>query len=138
MFNRTVIVPHTEHVTHEVTKHIHHHRAPTDDSVRLLKELEEKAQAKIIEAVHVGDTTFDCVVHFQRTMIDDNVCLLAVFSLNGKKITVEHKERQDRYDRREAFLALRDAMAKEIAGQVLAPAVERLLAQNTKFGLLGA
>ena len=45
MFDRTVIVPgrtQTEYVTREV----HEHRAPTDASVKLLREMEQKAGFK--------------------------------------------------------------------------------------------
>ena len=131
MFDRTVIVPRmVEHVTHEVTKQVHHHRAPTDDSVKLLKELEEKAQAKVIEAVHVGDTTFECVVHAERDGPSDSVRLVAVFSLNGKKLTAKFEEHIYRFERRAAFEGLRAAIAAEIAQQILAPAIQALDAHS--------
>src|SRR5437899_141820 len=83
MTNRTIILsPQTSHVTERVTEHVHEHRAPTDESVRLLSEMEKAARDKIVEAIHVGDTTFECVVHIERRFADDSTYLIAVFSLN--------------------------------------------------------
>jgi hypothetical protein len=125
MFNTTVFAP-QRRTTEYVTKEIHEHRAPTDDSVRLLREMEGKAKEQIIEALHIGDTTFDCVVHVSKRFEDSTTRLLAVFSLNGKKLTAEHIEHDHRYERDAAFAALRDAIAKEIATEVLVPALSRL------------
>lgn len=41
----------TRYVDRNVT--INEHRAPTDESVKLLKEMEEKAEAKLIEAIRL-------------------------------------------------------------------------------------
>lgn len=127
MFDRPVIHVSPTRITREqVTEHVHEHRAPTDESVRLLAEMEAKARDKIIEAVHIGDTTFECVVQTMKNMHDDTICLIAVFSLNGKKLTVEHIERSDRFERRKAFQDLRDAMATKIATEILLPELDRL------------
>lgn len=126
MFDRLVVAHSTEHVTREVTKHIHEHRAPTDDSVRLLAEMEAKARDKIVEAIQVGDTTFQCVVHAQTRFDNDDVHLMAVFSLNGKNLTAEHVTRRIDFDRKKAFTALRDAIAVRIASEILTPALTRL------------
>lgn len=138
MFDRPVIlVPHvTQHVTREVTKQVHEHRAPTDESVRLLAEFEAKARERIVEAIHVGDGVFECVVHIEKSFADDAVRLMAVFSLNGKKLTAEFKEHGHRVERKAALLGLRDAIAKEIAHQILVPALERLDAHSS-LELLG-
>lgn len=60
-------------------------RAPTDESVRLLKELEAAAQAKIVSAIRVADTAFECVIHTMREPINDQTKVCVIFSLNGKK-----------------------------------------------------
>lgn len=127
MFDRVVLAP-TQHTTEYVTRNVHEHRAPTDESVKILREMEDKAQERIVESIHVGNTTFDCVVHIQENMLDQTMVFIAAFSLNGKKMTVKHVAERWRHDysRDKAFVALRDAMASEIATAVLVHALERL------------
>ena len=59
MFNRTNYVTVKDGPTY-VTKTTTEYRAPTDESVRLLKEMEEKAREKIIDSFTVNDTHFEC------------------------------------------------------------------------------
>lgn len=123
MFNKTLIIAgrtRTEYVTREV----HEHRAPTDESVKLLKEMEEKAADKIVDSVRVGNTTFECVVHTFKDYINDTTELKAIFSLNGKRMTASHTLRN--LDKREdqGWIALRDKIAQEIATTVLVEALK--------------
>ncbi len=66
MFDRTVIfrnVPvYEQHVV--VTEK----RAPTDDSVKLLREMEEKAEKKLIEACELKNNLFTCTWFTMREM----------------------------------------------------------------------
>ena len=62
MFDRTFIAE-GGHVRAVNTK-VNIHRAPTDESVRLLKEMETAARDKIIESVAVRDNGFEDVMHF--------------------------------------------------------------------------
>jgi hypothetical protein len=127
MLNRTaLIVAPTQHTTEYVTREVHEHRAPTDESVKLLREMEAKAQEQVIEAMHVGDMTFECVVHTLKRWEDDTTTLKAVFSLNGKKLTAEYTDHAWRTNKRDMVMKLRDEMAKVIAEQVLIPALSRI------------
>ncbi len=129
MFDRTLtFVAPERHTTEEVTKQVHHHRAPTDASVKLLREMETKAKEQIIEAIHVGDTTFECVVHTMRFPEDQSTLYRAVYSLNGKKMTSDYRDQNWRIDKdkNEAVIKLRDEMAKDIATAVLMPALSRM------------
>lgn len=122
MFDKIILAPgrtRTEYVTREV----HEHRAPTDESVKLLREMEQKARDQVIEAIHVGDTTFECVLHTLKRPMDDSTELLAIFSMNGKKMTVSHREHNWMGTKAELVIKLRDAMAKEIATTILLPAL---------------
>ena len=127
MFNRslTLVAP-TQRTTEYVTREVHEHRAPTDESVKLLREMEAKAQQQVIEAINVGDTTFECVVHMMRFPADDSTLYRAVYSLNGKKMTTDYRNQEWRTDKREALVKLRDEMAKDIATAVIVPALQRL------------
>jgi len=123
MFDRIVLAP-ARSCTEYVTREVHEHRAPTDASVKLLTEMEEKARDRVIEAVHVGDATFECVIHTMKHPMDDTTEMVAVFSLGGKKMTVSHREQSWRTDKHAMVQALRDKMAAEIATAVLLPALK--------------
>ncbi len=110
----------TKYVTRNVN--ITEKRAPTDESVKLLREMEAKAEAEVVKAVSVGNATFECVVHQSRDMMSDLMRWRAVFKLNGKQMTadVETNPRDDGgANLQGAMTKLRDEMAKMIATEVL-------------------
>lgn len=127
MFNRslTILAP-ERHTTEYVTRQVHEHRAPTDDSVKLLREMEDKAREQIVKAVHVGDHAFDCVVHHMRHHEDMSTELAAILSVNGRKMTVRHRARPFESDPQKIVTDLRDKIAIEIANEILAPALRDL------------
>ena len=108
----------TEYVDRHIT--IEERRAPTDASVALLREMEAKAEAEVIKSVVVGDTTFECVVHHFRDEMSDLTWWRAIFKLNEKQMIAEATTypRQQNHPR-DHFVALRNEMAKVIAGEVL-------------------
>ena len=118
----------TEHVHHTAT--VHEHRAPTDASVALLKEMEAAAEKKLIESVHVGNTAFECVIHTANDYLSDCVVMRAVFKLNGQQETVDHKWRPSGSDhldggKVEAMAVLRDKIANVIATKMINDALSR-------------
>lgn len=119
----THIIVHQPTRTEYVTREIHEHRAPTDQSVALLKEMEAAAKDKIVDAVHVGDSYFECVVHIEKDLIADCTRMRAVFKLNGHCETADHVFRpRNPGDELTAANALRDEVAKVIASKMLASA----------------
>ena len=83
MFDKIILAPgrtRTEYVTREV----HEHRAPTDESVKLLREMEQKARDQVIEAImksaktgKVGDgkifiTEIERVIRIRTGETDDS------------------------------------------------------------------
>lgn len=115
----------TEHVHHTAT--VHEHRAPTDASVALLKEMEAAAEKKLIESVHVGNTAFECVIHTWHDLASDCLRMRAVFKLNGQKETAEHEFRAYGGDTAEvhAWRELRDKIAEVIATKMIGDALSR-------------
>jgi hypothetical protein len=110
----------TEYVTRNIN--VHEHRAPTDQSVALLKEMEKAAAEKIVETIRVGDTRFECVVHSERDCMNDQIIMRAVFSLNGRRETAEHRWTPNRgcpSGTPEAWVGLRDAIASVIATKMI-------------------
>jgi hypothetical protein len=123
MFNRRPIYINVEQPTEYLTREVHEHRAPTDESVRLLKELEEKARAKVIESIHIGDTIFECVVHVMQDVLNDATVFHAIFSLNGKRESVEYVSRDG--DRTKAIHGLRDEIANVIANHMIISSIKK-------------
>ena len=106
--------------TEYVTRTVHEHRAPTDQSVALLKEMEAAAERKIEQSIHIGNTTFECVVHIVNDNASHCTRMKAVFKMNGVTQTAEHSYRpRDQGDDIKAASALRDEVAKVIAAKML-------------------
>lgn len=106
----------TEYATREVNVH----RAPTDESVRLLKEMEDAARNRIVDSMYIEDTACACVVQSFDNVIDRSISLVATLSINGEKMEVEYRGR----DAPEAaVIKLRDMVAVRIAETILHPAL---------------
>jgi hypothetical protein len=117
----------TEHRTVSVTEQ----RAPTDASVKLLREMEQAAKNQVIQAVSVGNTTFECVVQAAREDWSDLLKFRAVFKLNGKQMSTDHEVaghdiRLKNKSKADIVAELRDKVAKVIAGEVLTDAYRDL------------
>jgi hypothetical protein len=67
-----------------VSVRVDEHRAPTDESVRLLKEMEEKAEARVLDRARVGNNVVEgsAVLFANPTGIDNTLVLL--FRINGR------------------------------------------------------
>lgn len=118
----------TKYVDRNVT--VHEHRAPTDESVRLLKEMEEEAREKILDSFRLDGNGFECVIQCERDCMTMDTTAVAVFSLNGRKFQALARV-TDRERQRDGpvLLAsrLRDAVALSIANEVLSGAWPREL-----------
>lgn len=115
----------TEHVTR--TSVVHEHRAPTDASVALLKEMEAAAEKKLIEAVRVGNTTFECVLHKYMDCINNQVVVRAIFNLNGVTDTVEHRwSPYSDTGEVHGYRELRDKIAEAIATKMIGEALSHM------------
>lgn len=114
-----VVVLNSPTRTEYVTREIHEHRAPTDESVKLLREMEQKAKDQIIQAIHVGNSVFECVVHMNKSMMDGSTTILAVFSLNGKKMTAEFTAHEWRTNTVQMVEGLKLAIADKISREIL-------------------
>ena len=123
MFNKTFITErsHTEYVPYEKTVTVN--RAPTDKSVELLKEFEDKAMAKIIETYFIENAVAKGVVlKTFKNPTNLGETFIIVFELNGKRHRVEknveewHYYHKDTEPRPEQVFAdvLRDYVLQEI------------------------
>ena len=95
-------------------------RAPTDESVRLLKEMEFEAKQKIVESITVNNTTFECSIQMNIDMLNDKSVYWIVYRLNGKQGKLEvgipnYKNLTDI----EKIIHVRDELAKDIAANMI-------------------
>lgn len=118
MFDRHIHAPRGP----QVARHEHHeHRAPTDESVRLLSEMEKAAESKRIASLQMPGNGFHGVVQVMYAASSNAVIAEAVFDLNGRRFTVAetasvHETRKDRY----ALLKkLHAAVAEKVASEML-------------------
>lgn len=127
--SKTAIIfarPETRYVNKRVD--IHEHRAPTDQSVALLKEMEAAADAKRIASLHLEGNDIHGLVQVQKNMVDDTLCFAAFVDVNGKRLDIRHTV--DARDNNEGILVgLRDAIAKRLANEIIEPALDGLSRQ---------
>lgn len=120
-----VVVP-GRTVTQYVTREVHEHRAPTDESVKLLREMEQAAEAKRIAGMRLEGNEFHGMVEVNHHCADYRTEAVAIFDLNGKRCTARAQaDGLQRID--EALMVkLRDETAKVIAGVMLLEFARRL------------
>lgn len=104
--------PAVMHTTTEV-------RAPTDASIRILREMELAAEDKVIKAVRVESTAVDAVLHKMHDLLNFQDCYRCVFKLNGAHLQANFRTGPDT-SREGVAVGIRDAIAKEIANVIAA------------------
>lgn len=77
------------HHSHNHTHTHTHKRAPTDESVRLLREMEQTAKDQVIKAVALEGNGFKGVVHFRYNALSATKDFVSIFDLNGHRYTVQ-------------------------------------------------
>ena len=129
MFDRTFIVPgktRTEYVTREV----HEHRAPTDASVKLLKEMEAAADAKRIVSFKLEANAMTGAIEvWQEPAQGYMIFARAVFDVNGKRCTAKagiDEPKSDGFHKIELMQALHAEIAKVVASEVLGEGLKDL------------
>lgn len=75
----------TEYVPYEKTVSITEKKAPTDESIRILNEMEEKATQNIIAKIKIESNNINAVaLYFRDEFIQNRVAFRIKFILNGK------------------------------------------------------
>jgi negative regulator of sigma E activity len=98
-------------------------RAPTDQSVALLKEMEEAARKKVIETIVVADTSFECKIHKVFDVMSDQDMYAITYKMNGlqRNLTVRI-DRFKNFTPVEVACIIRDKVAVDIANEMIATA----------------
>lgn len=80
----------TEYVPYCKEVNITENKAPTDESVRLLNEMEEKARQNIIATIKIDENFLKAIVIYYRDeMITNRMIYHIKFELNGKEHKIE-------------------------------------------------
>ncbi len=118
-------------VTERVTENVNvtEKRAPTDESVRLLREMESSAKKAIIDSTRVTDTPVEFVIHYERDCLNDSDKFRIVYSLKGRKRVVDYvheswRNSDKREQRTAAATGLRDALANDIATMLVSAGLD--------------
>lgn len=131
LFGTTVINrEETKYVPYDKNVTINERRAPTDDSVRLLKEIQDKAVENIISSFVIKSNHLNaaCLFFEMDYCMGFSYKMCAKFEINGKEHVVEMTvERMDKVltydgynDLFEQFITfLHEAYAKEITKELL-------------------
>lgn len=78
-------------VYHNHKTTVHEHRAPTDKSVELLKEMESAATKKLIDCFKVEDNTLRAKWFVWENYAAWNIDVKCVFVINDKEYTIEEQ-----------------------------------------------
>ena len=102
-------------------------RAPTDQSVALLKEMEEAARKKIIETIVVADTSFECKIHKMYDVLSKQDKYAIHYKMNGlqRNVTV-NIDRYKGFTPVEVACIIRDKVAVDIANEMIATAFQNI------------
>jgi len=106
---------------------VHEHRAPTDDSVKLLREMEEKARNQIVGAfVTNKDNDFDgAVVYMRPSVMSADYNVYTRFKLNGQE-----------YEFKEVVTDIAFHMSKEEAYRKLAEKLSAVMTNKLMYRLI--
>ena len=120
MFNKTFIYEKrsTKVVPYEKTVNIN--RAPTDESVKLLKEFEEKAVENIIDKIHVNDNNINGLVLVKQIQLNPfNHKFYWKFTLNGKEYRGEIELQLHSWGMRNLVNLLAQEISKVITAELI-------------------
>ena len=133
MFDRTIVHQAPGQIRAEIN--VTEKRAPTDESVRLLREMEAKAKAEVIKAIAVNDNHFTGVIHTMFDALSQQSTVRLVYSLNGKKLTTDYQINESEKSQYDSINGLIDAVARDIAIEILRkPISDAMKANHGIFG----
>ena len=69
---------------HSHTHHVTEKRAPTDESVRLLREMEKEARNEVLKSIQLPENEFNGIVHLIRDELSCSTKAAVLLKINGK------------------------------------------------------
>jgi hypothetical protein len=115
-----------------VNVNVKEQRAPTDESVRLLREMEQAAQSKVLASFRLEDCPVDCIVHHMHSMTDDEERFIVQYRIGGGVARVPHVHRSkggesEREGRERLIGDLVRVVGESIAARLLATPLQKAL-----------
>lgn len=111
MFDKTYITPGPTSVNVDV----HEHRAPTDESVKLLRDAEERAQERLLSITRLESNEFNATWHVSRCMDNCHVEIVCRFKLNGTEHRVNISAPEEKAaDQNQLLKMIQDAIEKKM------------------------
>jgi len=126
MFNSTNITTGPSHVT--VTEK----KAPTDESVRLLREMEQAAEAKLQQSFRVAGCPMDLLLHTAHDPRNYQRVIHAHYRVGSVQYRVEHRVREDA-DRDEVIEGLVMAVARDLALNLLRGPITEAVRKHVRW-----
>ena len=115
MFNVYNPAPRTQSVCVNHKSETTEHRAPTDESVRLLKEMEQAARDKLVDVMKIESNKFHAKAYIFRMPASRTLKIRIVFSLNDEKHDFEFDIDESKAQSRESLVkAISSAIALEL------------------------
>lgn len=137
MWDNTYVTRNPGHSTNNTT--IHEHRAVTDDSIRIYKELLEKSQRDIVDTIELKNNTIDlAAVIFKDHLTTKTICRYRVI-LNGAEIEGEIKVVSYSFsNKRKVIGQILEKVAQSLAKDLVKLALNnpRDFGQNGRYELL--
>ena len=127
MFDRIIVAPDrgTKNIYEKRT--VHEHRAPTDESVKLLQEMEQAAKDNFLGRFDFKDNKLNGAVAVMSDYLNNEFVLVILFSLNGHEHRAEVRESMSNHK------AITEDTAKYLLAESIAKAVTKeLLCQTQK------
>lgn len=75
--------------TQFVTREVHEHRAPTDESVKLLREMEQKARDQITKSIRLESNNLKANIYQYLDPLSMDKVYRIVADINGKRVESE-------------------------------------------------
>jgi hypothetical protein len=99
------------------TSHVHEHRAPTDESIKLANEMREKIEKGVIDSFPLPFNGLQGEIWVVRDHMRNETKFNVLVNLNGAKLKIDWTPKF-MAEPREAFRELRDLIATRIANEV--------------------
>jgi hypothetical protein len=111
---------------------VHEHRAPTDQSVKLLREMEAKAESNILATIRLTDCPVDCVIHHMKSSLTQRIHFIVMYKISGKEYRLDYHS-DPFVDRtpEQIVVGIKTALALDLSIHLLSPGFTKLLSDPT-------
>ena len=115
-----LILSQPQYITREVTKTVHEHRAPTDESIKIYKEMVDKAEKSILDVFVISDNILNGSIAVLRNAETMGIDVIYRFILNGNRLegSIKTEYREMIRSREEVIRVVYEKLSKKIAAHL--------------------